>query len=53
MHKILSLLPDNTQKLLQSYPYHRAFAVRCNATTSNQSNIETGVPQEGAMGPTL
>jgi len=44
MHNILTLLTGNTHKLLESFPYHRVFAVRCYATTYNYT-IEDGVPQ--------
>ncbi|KAH8349319.1 hypothetical protein KR084_003987, partial [Drosophila pseudotakahashii] len=53
MHKIITLMPENTHKLLKSYLYHRVFEVRCNTTTSNEYNIEAGVPQGSALGPTL
>jgi len=48
MFKIKAMLPQNTHKLLKSYLYNRAFAVRCNSDMSNDHAINTGV-----LGPTL
>jgi len=48
---IITLLPEYTQKLFESYFYHRVFAVKCNTTTSNQCTIEAGLSQGSALGP--
>jgi len=53
MHKIKTHLPDNTDKLLESFLYNRTFAVRCNTTTSDDYIIKAGDPQGSALGPTL
>jgi len=36
MHKNITLLPENNNKLLELHLYYRVFDVRFNATTSNQ-----------------
>ncbi|XP_070075662.1 uncharacterized protein [Drosophila takahashii] len=53
MHKIRTILPENTHMILESYLFNREFAVRCNTTTSDDYTIEAGVPQGSALGPTL
>jgi len=53
MHKIKIMLPNNTHKLLKSYPYNRIFVVRCNTSMSAEQNIESGVPQGSDLGTTL
>jgi len=53
MDKIITLLPENTHKLLEPQLYYRVLAVRCNATISNQYTIEAGVPPGSGLGPSL